>query len=73
MSQRICYEHVRWRGQLDQFPDLQKLYNNFPPNIKESSYGQNIRDIMDSETTIHEGAEAVNFTALTTGRYDQTE
>ncbi len=52
-------------GSTDQFPDLKKLYDNFPPNIKESSYGQDIREIIESEKNIYIGAEAINFTSLT--------
>jgi thiol-disulfide isomerase/thioredoxin len=51
-------------GATDQFPDIKKLYDKFPPNIKESSYGKSIRDIMESESAIHIGSEAVDFVAL---------
>jgi thiol-disulfide isomerase/thioredoxin len=51
-------------GATDQFPDIKKLYDKFPPNIKESSYGKSISDIMESESAIHVGSEAVDFVAL---------
>ncbi len=51
-------------GATDQFSDIKKLYDKFPPNIKESSYGKSIRDIMESESAIHVGSEAVDFVAL---------
>ena len=74
MSRQICY-HVTVRGgSTDQFPDLKKLYDNFPLNIKESSYGQNIREIIESEKNIYVGAEAIQFYIINAaGRYDQSD
>ena len=51
-------------GASDQFPDIKKLYDRFPPYIKQSSYGIRIKEIMESESVIHVGSEAVDFIAL---------
>jgi thiol-disulfide isomerase/thioredoxin len=51
-------------GPTDQFPDIKKLYDRFPQNIKESSYGKSIRTIIEFEHNIYVGAEAVDFIAL---------
>jgi thiol-disulfide isomerase/thioredoxin len=48
----------------ERFPDIKKLYERFPPNIKESSYGESIRQRMEFERNIYIGAEAIDFTAL---------
>lgn len=48
----------------ENFPDIKKLYDRFPPNIKSSSYGESIRLSMEFERNIYVGAEAIDFTAL---------
>src|SRR5579864_7974470 len=48
----------------EQFPDIKNLYDRFPPNIKESSYGEDIRTKMKFERNIYVGAEAIDFSAL---------
>jgi thiol-disulfide isomerase/thioredoxin len=51
-------------GSTDQFPDIKKLYDRFPSNIKESSYGKSIAYVMESEINIYIGAEAIDFIAI---------
>jgi thiol-disulfide isomerase/thioredoxin len=48
----------------EQFPDIKELYDRFPTNIKETSYGESIRTKMAFEQNIYVGAEAMDFAAL---------
>lgn len=48
----------------EQFPDIKNLYDRFPPNIKGSTYGEDIRTKMEFERNIYVGAEAIDFSAL---------
>jgi hypothetical protein len=44
-------------GSTDQFPDIKKLYDRFSRDIKESSYGQSIYYVMESERKIRIGLD----------------